>query len=173
MKAKKPSQLYSRAVKKTKNSAKTAVVNTVGTVLPMPDPPDEALRELFDAVQRQRIYDDGKTFVDMRPIGKVKSIMKAYRKQRQKPDFDLAQFIDQNFLAPQYPAPNYQPTVTTTARNTLLICGVFCGVAIGGIVDPLYRCRMLILRLADGSTSNFIGTRILLCRDWLLMASGA
>lgn len=117
MKAKKPSQLYSRAVKKTKNSAKTAVVNTVGTVLPMPDPPDEALRELFDAVQRQRIYDDGKTFVDMRPIGKVKSIMKAYRKQRQKPDFDLAQFIDQNFLAPQYPAPNYQPTNTTTARE--------------------------------------------------------
>ena len=50
--------------KDTKESAKAAAVQTVELVRPTPNSPDKTLSELFDEVQTQQIYGDGKAFVD-------------------------------------------------------------------------------------------------------------
>ena len=103
--------------KDTKENAKAAAVQTVELVRPTPSSPDETLSELFDEVQTQQIYGDGKAFVDMTPTKPARTIMARYRRQRRQPGFDLATFVGQHFSTTVYPASSYQPTDTTTARQ--------------------------------------------------------
>ena len=79
--------------KDTKENAKAAAVQTVELVRPTPSSPDETLSELFDEVQTQQIYGDGKAFVDMTPTKPARTIMARYRRQRRQPGFDLATFV--------------------------------------------------------------------------------
>lgn len=103
--------------KDTKENAKAAAVQTVELVRPTPSSPDETLSELFDEVQTQQIYGDGKAFVDMTPTKPARTIMARYRRQRRQPGFDLATFVGQHFSTTVYPTSSYQPTDTTTARQ--------------------------------------------------------
>lgn len=81
------------------DSLKTSVVKTTGQVLPVPKSPDEALGELFQAVQEQQIYSDGKTFADLIPRRRMKQIRREYLHDRQDPAFNLGEFVTRHFYS--------------------------------------------------------------------------
>lgn len=56
--------------------------------------------ELFEDVQRKRIFPDSKHFVDMTPVIDPADIMKHYHKEKSIPDFDLKKFINRYFSEP-------------------------------------------------------------------------
>jgi len=67
------------------------------SLLPPKASPDKQLGELFREVQMQRIHNDGKTFVDAVPNQAGRKIVKAYKKARENPDFNLKKFVRENF----------------------------------------------------------------------------
>ncbi len=76
--------------------------------------PDELYGPLFEAIQMQQVFADGKTFVDCTPKRAVEEIMLDYEKLSAKPDFSLKQFVDDNFNLPEQPHP-----VEVKAENDL------------------------------------------------------
>lgn len=79
------------------NKLKSAFVVTTGNLLRPAKSPDEALGELFDAVQNQQVYGDGKTFVDLIPRRRMKQIQQEYLLAKSDPMFDLRDFITRHF----------------------------------------------------------------------------
>ena len=69
--------------------------------------PDKLYGDLFHQVQMQRVFADGKTFVDCIPKKDPAAIMKAYRLQKALKDFNLKTFVEANFTQPRQPALNY------------------------------------------------------------------
>ncbi|RWZ78154.1 MAG: alpha,alpha-trehalase TreF [Candidatus Microsaccharimonas sossegonensis] len=59
--------------------------------------PDELLGELFGDVQTQQIYADGKTFVDLTPKNRIRSIKEEYKLLKTDPHFDLREFVSRHF----------------------------------------------------------------------------
>lgn len=78
--------------------------------------PDEIMATLFDDVQRQRLYEDGKTFVDMVPRRRLRAIEKEYEVARFDPDFSLAEFVSRYFYTPETPSGE-AVTDAATARE--------------------------------------------------------
>ena len=76
---------------------KSVIVAAGGGLLPTTKSPDETLGELFAAVQNSRIYEDGKTFVDLVPRARLKSIEREYKLARSDPNFDLREFVLRHF----------------------------------------------------------------------------
>ena len=76
---------------------RSAVGATKRTLEPVKKSPDEALGELFRLVQLSRVHPDGKTFVDQVPNAAAQAIVKRYRIESKKPDFDLTAFINDHF----------------------------------------------------------------------------
>lgn len=76
---------------------KTSLVKTAGMLMGSKKSPDELLGELFADVQRKRIYADGKTFVDLVPKKRIKSIREEYNLLKQDPTFDLHDFVNRHF----------------------------------------------------------------------------
>ena len=72
---------------------------------PPPDvcTPADRYEELFVDVQRQRVFEDSKTFVDCAPRDEPAAILRAYRLQRDRPGFDLRRFVQEHF-GPSQPA---------------------------------------------------------------------
>lgn len=104
----KPLPFQVRAVKKrASEDVKTALAITAGRMFPMQKSPDEAYADLFHDVQQQRIYRDGKSFVDMIPKAKPREIMQHYQREKNRADFDLARFVDKYFY--QYSIPGKKP----------------------------------------------------------------
>lgn len=68
--------------------------------------PDKIYGPLFTEVQLQRIFPDGKTFVDMNPKRDPAEILRDYQRQK-GPKLDLKKFIEQNFELPRTPQLNY------------------------------------------------------------------
>lgn len=68
--------------------------------------PDKLYGELFTAIQLQKIFTDGKTFVDCTPKRKVADIMYDYGMGKGK-NFDLKKFVADNFNLPATPAYKY------------------------------------------------------------------
>lgn len=66
-------------------------------------PPDLLFGELFRRVQMERIFADGKTFVDMVPRASVSEIMSAYDAEKGKPGFNLKAFTEKYFAPPMAP----------------------------------------------------------------------
>lgn len=97
---------------------KSAMVLTTSNLLRLSKSPDEALGELFMKVQKDRIYDDGKTFVDLVPRRRMKQIQQEYLLERQDPQFELSEFVARHFY--RY-APSgeevYQTDKSKTARE--------------------------------------------------------
>jgi len=75
----------------------STLVKTTGLVLRTRKSPDELLGDLFNDVQVQQIYPDGKTFVDLVPRKRVKSIQEEYKILKKDPNFDLREFVDRHF----------------------------------------------------------------------------
>src|SRR6187431_3179756 len=73
----------------------------------LPASPDKIYGQLFKDVQLQKIFPDGKTFVDCTPKRAVKDIMYDYGLMK-GPGMDLKKFVTDNFeLPPVPPQLNY------------------------------------------------------------------
>jgi alpha,alpha-trehalase len=96
---------------------KSTLVSATGNLLRLSKSPDEALGQLFTDVQQHRVYDDGKTFVDLIPRRRMKQIQQEYKLERQDPHFDLRDFVSRHFyeFGPQITA--YQTDTTMTPRQ--------------------------------------------------------
>lgn len=57
--------------------------------------------ELFEQVQMQNIFPDGKTFVDCTPRSNLSAIQQKFKEQKDEEGFDLALFVHENFLLPK------------------------------------------------------------------------
>lgn len=76
---------------------KSALVETAGILMRHRKSPDELLGELFSDMQTQAIYPDGKTFADMVPKKRIRSIQEEYKLAKQDPNFDAREFIGRHF----------------------------------------------------------------------------
>ncbi len=94
---------------------KTLLVKIFGSYSPVSQSPDEGLGELFEDVQRQRVYADGKTFVDLIPKRRMKAIRQEYALQKKDPHFDLQEFVSRHF----YAFDNRKPLFTTDPSKTI------------------------------------------------------
>jgi len=65
--------------------------------------PDSIYGPLFEAIQMQQMFPDGKTFVDCTPKRAVQEILVDYEKASTRPDFNLKQFVADNFNLPEQP----------------------------------------------------------------------
>ena len=72
--------------------------------------PDKLYGQLFTDIQLQKIFVDGKTFVDCTPKRKVADILYDYGLAK-GPDFDLKKFVAANFNLPATPAYNYSSNI--------------------------------------------------------------
>jgi alpha,alpha-trehalase len=66
-----------------------------------------SLGELFEKVQMQHIFPDGKTFVDCIPKSSLASIRERYEKEKGNEGFDLSVFVHNNFDLPKEYASKY------------------------------------------------------------------
>lgn len=78
--------------------------------------PDQAYPELFQAVQQQWLFDDQKQFVDALPLRPPAPIRADYLAQRDRPGFELKDFVAKNF-APADAAETAQIRSDTTLRE--------------------------------------------------------
>ena len=72
-----------------------------------PATPDKIYGDLFVEIQMQKIFPDGKTFVDCIPKRKPADIMYDYGIQK-GPNFNLKKFVEDNFEIPLPVAANYK-----------------------------------------------------------------
>jgi alpha,alpha-trehalase len=63
-------------------------------------PPDETYAELFEAVQMEQVFPDGKTFADCTPRKSPEEILAAYRTQKGQAGFGLRAFVSAYFDPP-------------------------------------------------------------------------
>jgi alpha,alpha-trehalase len=68
--------------------------------LPLPEPPDILLGELFTAVQTAQLFEDQKVFVDAVPLFDPEQIVEDYAEQQGTAGFDLAEFVNERFSLP-------------------------------------------------------------------------
>ena len=84
-------------------------------------PPDKVYGKLFVDVQMERVFPDGKTFVDCIPKRKPADIVADYESQRATAGFDLKRFVLDNFEVPAGPTDTYKTNtsedVVTHIRN--------------------------------------------------------
>jgi alpha,alpha-trehalase len=66
------------------------------------------LEPLFEDVQMQQIFPDGKTFVDCIPKSSFASIRERYEKEKNRNGFDLSVFIHKNFNLPKEHTTKYE-----------------------------------------------------------------
>ena len=72
-----------------------------------------SLGELFERVQMESVFPDGKTFVDCTPRSDLSSIVQMYEEQKCKSGFDLSTFIKVHFILPKTYSTKY---VSLTGR---------------------------------------------------------
>ncbi|MFM2360945.1 MAG: alpha,alpha-trehalase TreF, partial [Bacteroidota bacterium] len=82
------------------------VTATWAQVAKMPPTPDQLYGQLFKDVQIQKVFPDGKSFVDAIPKRKVADILYDYGMLK-GPGFDLGKFVQDNFSLPATPQLNY------------------------------------------------------------------
>ena len=86
--------------------------------------PARDLGPLFHDVQMQQLFDDGKTFVDMVAKRNPQEILADYLSVKEHADFQLAKFVDRNFLPPVAtavsPAAAISGSQTITDTQTML-----------------------------------------------------
>ncbi len=107
-----------KIVEKSSDKIKTAVVHATGVLKPAAKSPDEALGELFTIVQRQQIFPDGMTFIDMIPRNRARVLAKKYLLAKQDPQFNLERFVNEHFyeFVPDN-VPHYTPPENSSVRE--------------------------------------------------------
>ncbi|HEY9154307.1 MAG TPA: alpha,alpha-trehalase TreF, partial [Opitutaceae bacterium] len=69
----------------------------------LPPSPDQIFGQLFEDVQRGRVFDDQKTFVDCVPREKPTEILRKYAEEKSRPGFQLSAFVAAHFIEPVTP----------------------------------------------------------------------
>lgn len=93
---------------------KSSIVNTYGFIAPKPKDPSQSMGDLLSDVQTQRVYLDGKTFVDLVPRRNIAQIKKDYYLEKNSSNFNLREFIENNFYNPDSADEFYQTEPGTT-----------------------------------------------------------
>lgn len=75
--------------------------------------------ELFRDVQIQAIFPDSKTFPDCTPKKDLEEILELYSDTKSDPDFDLRQFVLDNFEYPKRPVSTFTADTTITLEQHL------------------------------------------------------
>ncbi|MBV6423065.1 MAG: Periplasmic trehalase [Steroidobacteraceae bacterium] len=88
----------------TPSPAQTVAAHPVATVAT----PLELYPGLFERVQMEQVFPDGKTFVDAVPRESPQAVLAAYRRQAAAPGFDLRAFVAAHFVAPSDAASRYR-----------------------------------------------------------------
>ena len=109
--------MIKKTLKTGSNLVKSSVVLTTGQLAPISKSPDEALGTLFGEVQDKRVYDDGKTFVDLIPRRRMKQIQQEYLLLKNDPEFDLHDFVARHFYKYSAYDTNYHTDPTMTPRQ--------------------------------------------------------
>lgn len=73
--------------------------------------------ELFEAVQRAGLFPDSKTFVDAVPRRDPDAVMTAFRRERERPGFDLGAFVREHFELPRPAEAGRSPLDTESVRG--------------------------------------------------------
>ena len=81
---------------------------TLAAPPPAPQPPSIVFGELFDTVQRARVFSDSKTFADAIPKESPQAILAAWQKERRATDFDLPAFVARHFTVPEIHESTYR-----------------------------------------------------------------
>lgn len=84
--------------------------STVPSRLKKQKTPDQAYQALFHDIQTAQLHADSKTFVDAVPLARRRAILRAYDKARHDPNFDLMQFVAQNFMTADEHAAFTEPS---------------------------------------------------------------
>ncbi|MEP7250812.1 MAG: alpha,alpha-trehalase TreF [Ginsengibacter sp.] len=71
-----------------------------------------SLGELFEQVQLQKIFPDGKTFVDCTPKNDLAFIRERYEAEKNDREFDLSKFAYEHFQEPVAVSSNYQSDIS-------------------------------------------------------------
>lgn len=79
--------------------------------------PAQLYGELFERVQMERIFSDGKSFVDTEPRQPPAAVLDAYRREQSKPGFDLRAFVGRHFVFPPVPAVEYRSDLKQDVRE--------------------------------------------------------
>ncbi|MGH8242697.1 MAG: alpha,alpha-trehalase TreF [Steroidobacteraceae bacterium] len=81
-----------------------------------PPTPSELYPGLFERIQLEQVFDDGKAFVDAVPLEPAAEIMEEYESARGSPDFDLREFVTSRFAvaAPAASAFDAAPDMSVT-----------------------------------------------------------
>ena len=69
--------------------------------------PAQIYGELFERVQLERVYPDGKNFVDALPVRPPEQVLAEYRESSKRADFDLRKFVASHFTAPPAAGAEY------------------------------------------------------------------
>lgn len=93
-------------------SAQTTQTKTSGSTRT----PDAVYAELFTQVQMERVFPDGKTFVDCVPKRKPLEILADFRIKKSNPGFSLKSFIDSNFIVPVNPVSSYRSDTSKSVK---------------------------------------------------------
>ena len=96
---------------------KSSIVNTYGLIAPKPKDPSQSMGDLLSDVQTQRVYLDGKTFVDLVPRRNLTQIKKDYHLERADSNFNLREFIENNFYSLGSADKFYQTEPDTTMSD--------------------------------------------------------
>ncbi|MDT3403529.1 alpha,alpha-trehalase TreF [Mucilaginibacter terrae] len=72
---------------------------------------------LFEDVQMQQVYADGKTFVDATPRRPVTAILEEYEESKNKPGFDLKKFVKTYFNTPAENGIPYKSNIQAGIRK--------------------------------------------------------
>lgn len=96
---------------------KTTFVKTTGGLQPIAKSPDESLGGLFAEVQNGKVYSDGKTFVDLMPRRRMRTIQQEYKLEKQDPNFDLRDFVSRHFYKYDHHETSYRTDVSMTPQE--------------------------------------------------------
>lgn len=75
--------------------------------------------DLFEDVQLKAVFPDSKTFVDCTPKRDIDEILDDYQSMKDKPDFDLREFVNLNFDLPVRPKSTFATDTTLAMEEHL------------------------------------------------------
>ena len=80
-------------------------------------PPNERFGKLFEQIQLEQVFPDGKTFVDCTPKKTTQEIMDAFMEAKEASDFDLKAFVLAHFEEPKKYASGFQADTSKSVQN--------------------------------------------------------
>ncbi len=78
-----------------------------------------SLGKLFESVQMQNVFADGKTFVDCTPNLELAIIQQLYEEQKNEPEFNFSTFVSEHFTLPKNYSSGYKSEADRSLKDHL------------------------------------------------------